>query len=171
MVMQSREVSPLLKEHPVYGKIDLIGDVIICDIDGTISNLDHRLHYVKGKKKDFNSFFHEMDTDKLRQDVYSTLLNAEENGKTIIFVSARPENYRHVTETWLRENVKLRSPLVVLMRPAKDTRPDTEIKKEIYEKYLSDLAITYVIDDRPKVLRMWQELGLDTVDVGSGIEF
>lgn len=171
MVVKPGEVSPLLKEHPVYGKIDIKSDVVICDIDGTISNLDHRLHYVKGKKKDFDSFFHFMDTDKLRQDVYSTLLEAEDRGNTIIFVSARPENYRHVTEVWLKENVKLRSPLIVLLRPIRDTRPDTEVKKEIYEKYLSTLAIRYVIDDRPKVLRMWRELGLDTVDVGSGVEF
>lgn len=171
MVVRAGEASPLLTEHPVYGKIDLIGDVVVCDIDGTISNLDHRLHYVKGKKKDFDSFFHFMDTDKLRQDVYSTLLKAEDEGMTIIFVSARPENYRHVTEVWLKENVKLRSPLVVLLRPIKDTRPDIEVKKQIYEKYLSKLSIKYVIDDRPRVLRMWRELGLNTVDVGSGVEF
>ena len=27
--------------------------LIICDIDGTIANIEHRLHYIKGQKKDW----------------------------------------------------------------------------------------------------------------------
>lgn len=154
-----------------YCGLSIKGGVVICDIDGTIANIDHRLHYVQGEKKDWNSFFHEMDGDELRLDTHELLEKAEEMGHTIIFVSARPENYRPVTESWLKEHTKLTSPLTVLMRKKNDTRDDTIVKKEIYNKYLSKLDIKFVVDDRPKVIRMWQELGLDTVDVGNGIEF
>ena len=58
------------------------------------------------------------------------------------------------------------------MRKSGDKRPDTDVKKEILDKYFKDkIKIFTVIDDRPSVIRMWKENKLDVIDVGDGIDF
>lgn len=145
-------------------------EVVVCDIDGTIANVDHRLHHVRGDTKDWKSFFSEMDKDVLREEVDAKLIDHTFSGRRVIFVSARPEDYRGMTEKWIEDNVSV-VPDAIIMRPSGDTRPDTEVKKAIYDKYLKDLHIHCVIDDRPSVIRMWRDLKLTVDDVGPGKEF
>ena len=146
--------------------------VVVCDLDGTLCNIDHRLHFVQSEPKDWKSFFAGISNDTVRVDVLDKLLQDEEEGCKIIFVSARPEDYREQTEIWLERAFK-GYPLetALIMREAGDKRPDTEVKSDIYEKYLKQLDVVRVYDDRPCVIRMWREKGLDVEDVGKGIEF
>lgn len=144
--------------------------VIICDLDGTLCDIKHRLHHVQEGKKDWQAFFVGIPKDTLRSEVAKQIHKLQEETKAeIILVSARPENYRTITEEWLQ---KRSVPyMTLIMRRAGDKRPDTEVKEEIYEKYLKRLDIVKVFDDRPSVIRMWREKGLDVEDVGDGIEF
>jgi predicted kinase len=147
--------------------------IVICDIDGTLANIDHRLHYVKGDKKDWDGFFTHMMSDIPRTEVVDMILKYEEAGHEIFFVSARPDNYRAFTEDWIVNKAfnGYKPHKTLFMRRAGDTREDSEIKKGIYSAYFKDLPIETVIDDRPRVIRMWRELGLNVIDVGSGVEF
>lgn len=144
--------------------------VVICDLDGTLCDIRHRLHFVKGEDKDWKSFFDGVSEDKVREDVKSQVaeLCANENAK-VIFVSARPEDYREETEKWL--SYKYHHGCTLIMRNSGDRRPDTEVKEEIYEKYLKNLNIIRVFDDRPSVIKMWRDKGLEVEDVGEGIDF
>lgn len=144
--------------------------VIICDLDGTLCDIEHRLHFAHSEPKDWESFFAGISQDRLREDVKNKVskLSVNENAK-VIFVSARPENYRKETEEWLGRNYC--TPNTLIMREVGDKRPDTEVKSEIYDKYLKNLNIIKVFDDRPSVIRMWREKGLEVEDVGKGIEF
>ncbi len=145
--------------------------VIICDIDGTIADCSHREHHVTGDKKDWKAFFAGMADDTPRTEVWDEVkkLSREENAE-IILVSARPEDYREVTEQWLRGN-EMDDFVHLLMRRSGDKRPDVEVKSEIYHRYLRPYDIIKVFDDRPAVIRMWKEKELDVVDVGNGEEF
>lgn len=154
--------------------------VVLCDIDGTISDCEHRRHHVQKEPKDWKGFFSAMGDDTLRQSTFTLLKQAAAEGKTIIFLSARPENYRAVTESWLLKYDM--SPihsqrgtsveyLTLLMRQENDTRADTIVKQQILDKFFDKEQIAHVIDDRPSVLRMWQSNGLKTIDVGKGVEF
>ena len=154
-----------------YGLIytdEISRSIVVCDIDGTIANIDHRLHHVQKEPKDWKSFFSEMTNDTVREDVKDMLTKLEEDGHDIVFVSARPDTYRNETEDWLMKNLGYN---FVLMRRGGDKRPDTMVKEDIYNTYLKHYRIHCVIDDRPSVLRMWQAQGLNTIDVGKGIEF
>lgn len=143
---------------------------VVCDLDGTLCDIEHRLHFAKSNPKDWKSFFAGIPSDVLRLEVASQVAMAlEANHAQLIFVSARPENYRTETEAWLARHGYDGVPLI--MREAGDKREDTLVKKEIFDKYLKGLNIVKVFDDRPSVIRMWQEQGLDVVDVGSGVEF
>ena len=146
-------------------------EFVICDIDGTIADVSHRVHHVKGEVKDWKSFFESMMDDTVREDVKDMLIEYQNQGKVILFVSARPEDYREQTEHWLKSFVTGVYPVSLLMRQRGDTRPDTEVKRDIYHKYLKDLDIFCVVDDRPCVIRMWEDLDLKVVDVGEGNEF
>ena len=148
------------------------GKAVICDLDGTLCDTSKRLHYVNGETKDWKSFFDELSNDEIRNDVLDELLKYEEQGCKIFFVSGRPEQYREKTEIWLEEKLKgYKLHTALIMRETRDKRPDTETKAEIFDKYIKNLNIIKVFDDRPSVIRMWREKGIDVVDVGKGIEF
>ena len=154
--------------------------IVICDLDGTLCDIKHRLHFVNGEKKDWKSFFQHMMGDKLRIDVFEKLHEALTGMSPIqtsrlIFVSARPESYRGMTLEWLTKSLSgtglLERCEALIMREDGDSRPDTQVKSDIYDKYLKQLRIIKVFDDRPSVIRMWREKGLEVEDVGDGIEF
>jgi predicted kinase len=138
-------------------------EVIVCDLDGTLCDIEHRRHFVAQTPKDWKGFFDSIPADTLRGDVAEMVRN-----KKVIFVSARPENYRTQTEDWLLKHGFIN---MLIMREAGDKRPDTEVKSDIYDKYLKNLDIVEVIDDRPCVIEMWRSKGLKVTDVGNGIDF
>lgn len=148
---------------------------LICDLDGTLCDISHRLHFVKvpeGQKKDWKSFFAGIPDDTLRTDVFSMVHELhDKNATPVVFVSARPEDHREATEEWLHKHWG-KAYVSLIMRKKGDKRPDTEVKQQIYDTYFNNkYDIHTVIDDRPSVIRMWRENGLNVVDVGSGVEF
>jgi predicted kinase len=145
--------------------------VVLCDLDGTIANLDHRLQYVKNGSKDWKSFFAEIPNDTLITEVAQQLWQKINQGHELFYISARPDNYRKETEAWLKR-VGAPNYKALFMRRAHDKREDSEIKKDLLNQYFPDTSIIHaVFDDRPRVIRMWRENGLNVIDCGNGIEF
>lgn len=144
--------------------------IVICDIDGTIADTAHRVHFLEGEKKDWKSFFGKMMSDPVREEVVAQIRTLHESGHTIVFVSGRPDNYRAFTADWLTKN-GIDFGFTLIMRRSDDSRPDTAVKEQIYDKFFADKKVVKVFDDRPSVIRMWQSKGLNVVDVGKGIEF
>lgn len=162
--------------------------VVICDLDGTLCDAEHRRHFVRGDNgKDWKSFFDNMQYDSLNLTVAEMLQAHHKEGHIIFFVSGRPDSHREITERWLYEygfvdanndkysgevKSKIHVPyFALLMRRSIDKRPDTEVKKDILDRYFKREWILQVIDDRPSVIRMWRENGLDVIDCGDGTEF
>lgn len=161
-------IKQMALQYGLLSDTDVPNKLVVCDIDGTIADIEHRRHHVQKEPKDWKAFFAEMDKDTVREDVKQSLKELEEAGHDIIFVSARPEDYREVTEKWLMDNLGYN---FVLMRKSGDKRDDVIVKQEIYDKYLKQYNVVKVFDDRPKVIRMWQSNGLQVVDCGDGVEF
>ena len=156
-----------------YGLVGIPGvGYVLCDIDGTLADISHRKHFVEGKeKKDWKSFFACMGNDEVRKDVAKQLIDFYNKGYTCILVSGRLEEYRDVTEEWLSKN-SLGFPFTLLMRGKGDSRQDDIVKEEILNNYFPDKSLIHaVIDDRPRVIRMWKKHGLNVIDVGDGVEF
>lgn len=146
-------------------------DIIICDIDGTLADLTHRLHYVKGETKDWDSFFDQVWEDSFRRDVWDQVrADATKYDAEVVFVSGRSDRTREDTRDWLDRHIGY-GDFKLIMRQSWDRRDDTVVKREMYDKYLSRMRVVRVYDDRPRVIRMWRDLGLDVVDVGTGEEF
>lgn len=144
--------------------------IVVVDIDGTVADISHRLHFAQSTPKDWKSFFAGVADDTPRHDIYErAMAEAVANDAELVFVSARPEDYREETEAWLKKHNM--DYMALLMRRKGDKRPDTDVKTDIYNRYLKQYEIVKVYDDRPSVIRMWRELGLEVEDVGKGEEF
>ena len=145
---------------------------VLCDIDGTIANCEHRQMYVQGEgKKDWKNFFAHMNEDTPIESTIKLVLEYKAKGHDIILLTARPEDYREMTEEWVAKNTDI-DPLTIIMRNSGDKRPDVEVKQQMFETYFKNkYPIETMIDDRPVVIRMWQEIGVPVIDVGKGIEF
>ena len=87
-----------------------------------------------------------------------------EGGVKIIFVTGREDmdNCRELTIKWLDENFKYcKDSWELIMRLKGDHRSDSEVKKEVYDKYIKDkYNVMCVFEDRDKVVKMWRDEGL-----------
>lgn len=142
--------------------------IIIVDIDGTLADITHRRHHIDRKRKRWGKFFQAMDKDLPIPEVAARVRQLSQD-HTIILVTGRPEDYRGQTEAWLK---KFKIPYQALyMRKSGDFRSDDIVKQEILNQHIKKENVRLVIDDRPRVIRMWRENGLEVEDVGDGVEF
>lgn len=133
-------------------------DTIVCDLDGTLANVDHRRHLVSGKKRDYEAFHGLLHLDPANEWCLAILETFYRNGYEVVLVSARPKKYEPQTLKWLEKNCAKYSQLN-LLRPDNDSTPDQELKRAWLKRYGPE-NILFVIDDRQKVVDMWREEGL-----------
>jgi uncharacterized HAD superfamily protein len=138
--------------------------IAIVDIDGTIADVNHRLHFVRGRgRKDWKRFFNAMHEDRPIPKVIDWV-RALAKDHEIVLVTGRPEEYRDVTERWLRENDVPYARL--LMRGLGDRRQDVVTKSELVST-LDRNRIDLAIDDRPPVCEAYRAMGIRCHDVSS----
>tara|TARA_B100000925_G_C21784703_1_gene377779 strand:- start:214 stop:645 length:432 start_codon:yes stop_codon:yes gene_type:complete len=136
-------------------------NIILCDIDGTVANNDHRQHFLEGKK-DWDGFFSELVNDLPIQIIIDKVIQEQANGKEIVFLTGRPERYRNSTTLWLKEYFNFEFKL--LMRNDGDQRNKLEIKKEIFEKNFSSDEIYCVFENDKELIKLWKTLDLNVLD-------
>lgn len=139
---------------------------IIVDIDGTLCNLEHRLHHISNKPKNWQKFYESMHLDKPKEDVIS-IIRTLDAYYTVLFLTGRPEKYRAQTLNWLKNNVlNYVEDSELFMRQTNDSRQDNIIKKEIYEKQIAPkYEVTAIFEDRTRVVDMWRKLKLTCFQV------
>ena len=153
---------------------------IICDIDGTIANLQHRLHFIKNpdgtkkKKPDWDAFHLACVDDTPYDDVIEVLrsLVVGHNNREVYFFSGRNSSVRKETWRWLAAHVKATvmpsgfSPKQLQMRSTGDRRPDTVIKLEMMNSVgLTPDQVLCILDDRQSVVDMWRANGFRVMQV------
>ena len=138
--------------------------VYIVDIDGTLANISHRLHFIQREPKDWDGFFDACVDDAPIQDVIDvvkalTLAGLYDDATRVIYLTGRPERVRSKTINWLANNHL--PPAELIMRKDGDHRPDTKAKKELMDAIVAKGdQIVGVFEDRPSVVRVWREMGL-----------
>ena len=142
----------------------------IFDIDGTLADLSHRLHFIKGDKKDWNSFKHFCFADKPIEhmvDLARMLSWSYHSKHCIVLMSGRNECQRVMTEEWLHPlNFRYAG---LYMRADGDYRPDHVIKAELLAKVRSDgYEPIMAFDDRNQVVAMWRKHGVPCAQVAEG---
>jgi len=127
---------------------------VIFDIDGTLAAMVDRGPFDWAK----------VGTDKVNQPVADFLRYASQE-HAIIIMSGRDSVCRAETLNWLNKNKIFYS--VLFMRKENDMRKDAEIKEELFFEHVAPFYnVKWVCDDRPQIVRKWQELGLWTFNVG-----
>ena len=143
---------------------------VIFDIDGTLANCEHRIHWVRSKPKNWPAFNRAMKNDTPNWDIVYLLRTFYSDGLTILIASGRSEDDRAVTEKWLNEVAKVQGMYEKLyMRASKDYRSDDIVKSEILDQMRIDgYDPTIAVDDRQQVVDMWRNRGLRCLQVAPG---
>lgn len=142
---------------------------IMVDLDGTLANLNHRLHYVRREgKKDWGGFFRECGNDGLYDCVAGVVRLEATAGTDIVFCSGRDEEQcRDLTKDWLESHGFSTKNLV--MRPKLNYKSDNITKIMLYKYEIEPYYnVKYVLDDRDQVVEAWRKLGLVCFQVRPG---
>lgn len=127
----------------------------VFDLDGTLTDCRHRLHFVRGGVPDWEAFF-VAGADDPPHAYAVRLAQLVARDLPVVIVSGRPERNRALTHTWL---LKYDVPYVALiLRADEDRRPDHEYKAEALAMIRSQgFEPLFAVDDRPSVVRFWRE--------------
>jgi len=170
---------------------------IVFDIDGTLSNLDHRLHFIQpervGEKKDWDGFFAACERDTPIPQTVELCQDLMLAGHTVEFWTGRREAERDTTVEWLNKHVLTREvcrkgwdhPLYLekLSRSSAfggqwaDTSSRLKMRKDGDRRpdYISKMEFIdwdhppdIIFEDRSRVVRTYRELGLTVFQVAEG---
>jgi len=165
---------------------------VIFDIDGVLAEKSPERDYREYDKVHLDKH----NTEYFEKLIYSYAEKFyQKNGKWkreyhIIFITGRKEHCRELTEKWLGNGYyKHYKPICfadclascsdpisyflgqrykLFMRGDKDHRKAHELKREIYEKEVKDkYDVVACFDDDPEIIKMYQEYGLLTFQVGN----
>lgn len=166
-------------ERPLPGEADSIrfiypeGDkpkVIVCDLDGTLCDVEHRRHHVRppeGVKKNWAAFFADIPKDPANEWCLDILSSFNARGTRIVFCSGRDDNQRKMTEDWLKKHCGFLWTLY--MRNRHDSRQDSIVKEIILDfELLTRYKPYFMIDDRKQVVEMWRRRGFVCLQCDEG---
>lgn len=129
---------------------------IIVDIDGTLA--------INDGSRSYYDYDENVKKDKLNLPVAEIMGSCMEYNR-VILVSGREgnEKCRKATLEWLEENGVDYHDL--FMRGEGDSRSDVIVKTEIYEEHIKGkYNVLFVLDDRPRIVKMWCDLGIYTLN-------
>lgn len=136
---------------------------VVFDLDGTLADISHRVHLVRGTKKpDWNAFFAACVDDMPHLHVIETFKAHLVAGHKVRVWSARSDIVRPQTEYWLlRHGI---DPFFLQhMRAEGDNTPDATLKR--YWLHQEPAKPDIVYDDRQRVVNMWRAEGVPCFQV------
>jgi hypothetical protein len=142
-----------------------IKDIIICDLDGTLANCEHRRHYVENKPKNWDAFYAGVSDDIVDDTVLTLLRDLD---RYVVFCTGRPERCRVDTDAWIGEHYGRVRRYELLMRQDGDYRADYIVKQELLDNHIDKDRVLFVLDDRQQVVDMWRRNGLVCLQVAPG---
>jgi predicted kinase len=138
---------------------------VIFDIDGTVAHMSNRSPYEWAKVKE----------DKVDTMMKIMIDGISRSGTYIIFMSGRDGVCYEDTLSWINEQFPyLKEDNHVLFMREQDSRAkDSIVKYNLFMEHVNDqYNVEAVFDDRPQVVRMWNEIGLKVWSTGDQlIEF
>lgn len=142
--------------------------IYIFDIDGTLADISHRLHFIQSKPSDWRGFFAACVDDLPIREVIDIAKLLYRCGAQILLVSGRSDEVRSETEKWLKDNGIYYECLY--MRKAGDHREDHVVKAEILDGEIGGwgIGVTAVFEDRKQVVDMYRAKGLRVFQVADG---
>ena len=141
---------------------------VVCDLDGTLFNVEHRLHLLANcrNEEDYDRFHMEHINDVVYPNILgiiNTYTAAFGYDIKFIFVTGRHEKFRESTVKQLNELVFSPEHYVLYMKSSYDL-----YTPEFITTVINDLKIKcdgldnilFVLDDRPATVKLYREAGL-----------
>lgn len=140
--------------------------VVVFDLDGTLANSNHRMHWVSSKPKNWPACDAAIPQDTVHDDI-AWILDLLPVDTKIILCTGRSESVREVTEEWLRSNHIYYNSLY--MRSVNDYRKDSIVKVELLHQITQDYGKPYLwFDDRQQVVDALRDEGIRVLQVAPG---
>lgn len=140
---------------------------VIFDLDGTLCNIDHRLHFIKRDKPDWDAFQCACEGDIPKHDIIATLHALNEAGHDVQIWTARSVVAMTQTIAWFA-NTGIDHALITRMRQASNYTPDHELKEQwLLDEIANGRKPDLVFDDRQTVVDMWRRNGITCCQVDS----
>ena len=141
-------------------------NIVVFDLDGTLSLVGDRLKYVKGEKKDYDAFYERVMEDTVNFPIRDIFWALRRMGKTIVIVTGRREAVREQTLRWLSINMMYIESRDLYMRPHNNIRKVMEIKPELIADFADNIEM--IFEDKKKMCDKWRELGYTCLQVAEG---
>jgi hypothetical protein len=140
--------------------------IIAFDLDGTLANIEHRLHFINGSKKDWPAFFRACVDDIPNERLIAACRAMDAANHVVDIWSGRSDMVADQTINWLEKHgVPYR---YLRMRRDGDYRPDDAVKAEWLEALPEDERPVLAFDDRQRVVDMWRAHGIQCCQVAPG---
>lgn len=141
-----------------------MSDFYVFDLDGTLADCTHRLHYLD--RKDWRAFFAACGDDVPIEHTLGILRALRVCRQRVEIWSGRSDEVRAETEEWL-DRQAVNPEILTRMRVAGDHRPDKVVKREFLID-CGDERPTLIFEDRKRVVDMWRGEGISCFHVASG---
>lgn len=160
--VQDNEADEVVRIWPAGDK----PHAVIVDLDGTLCDIEHRLHFMRREgRKNWPGFFAAMKDDTANGWCLD-LINKFAGNYNVIFCSGRPDNYREITTAWLNKYALFHE---LYMRPRNDSREDSLVKEILLDfEILTRYTPYFAIDDRARVVEMWRKRGITCLACAEG---
>jgi phosphoglycolate phosphatase-like HAD superfamily hydrolase len=137
---------------------------VICDLDGTLFDIDHRLYLLEEKRWD--EFWAACKDDTPNGWCVKLLQALRFAGYPIVFVSGRNEVAKAETTRQLAGlgfgDCKL------IMRPLDNRQADVDFKRKLLETEFKDTDILFAIEDRARCAEMYRQHGIIVLQCDTG---
>ena len=138
----------------------------VFDLDGTLADCTHRLHYLQQTPPDWHAFFEACVNDPPIKWVLK-LAKRMQNYGTLLILTGRTDKYRVQTEEWLRQYLRF---FELHMRAENDFRTDIVVKPELLKKVLDAhkyVSMEFIVEDKAEMAGAWRILGYNVLHVGN----
>lgn len=142
-------------------------NVAVFDIDGTLANCEHRVHFARIKPKNYKAFEAGIPHDTLYDDMHDLLKMFSLSGYKIIICTGREEKLRKSTEEWLaKHHIHFDQ---MYMCETNDHRGDQFVKVELLHQIIKDHGFPrFWVDDRQRVVDAIRAEGVRVLQCQAG---
>lgn len=140
--------------------------IVVCDLDGTLSDGTHRLHLIPTKDLHLTENWSEFNKaavgDSPIKSTIAVINGLWVSGFAVIILTGRSDEVEEGARKWLNENgIKYDA---LIMRRKKDNRRVATVKEEVL-RAIGPENIVCAFDDSPVVVKRFRNLGITTYQV------
>lgn len=140
-------------------------EIIIFDLDGTLSLTEHRQHFLTQTPVDWDNFYSACDQDPPNEAIVELNKMLASGSYKIYILTGRRESVRDKTLEWMERHEISFSELI--MRPDGNFKPD-EMLKEKWVDEIGPERVLFAVEDRKRVVDMWRRKGITCLQVSEG---